>query len=70
MTATASRKIGKYEILHKLGRGGMADVYLALVGQGAYRTEDGAVWPPLVPTPRFRPGAGREARVTGKRWYA
>jgi tetratricopeptide (TPR) repeat protein len=28
--APASRKIGKYEIRHKLGRGGMADVYLAL----------------------------------------
>ena len=29
MIAPASRKIGKYEIRHKLGRGGMADVYLA-----------------------------------------
>jgi eukaryotic-like serine/threonine-protein kinase len=30
MMAPASRKIGKYEIQHKLGRGGMADVYMAL----------------------------------------
>ena len=30
MIAPASRKIGKYEIRQKLGRGGMADVYLAL----------------------------------------
>lgn len=30
MIAPASRKIGNYEILHKLGRGGMADVYLAV----------------------------------------
>ncbi len=29
MIAPASRKIGKYGILRKLGRGGMADVYLA-----------------------------------------
>ncbi|MDE3168029.1 MAG: serine/threonine protein kinase, partial [Acidobacteriota bacterium] len=30
MIAPASRKVGSYEILHKLGRGGMADVYLAV----------------------------------------
>ncbi len=29
MIAPTSRKLGKYEIRHKLGRGGMADVYLA-----------------------------------------
>jgi eukaryotic-like serine/threonine-protein kinase len=29
MIAPASRKIGRFEILQKLGRGGMADVYLA-----------------------------------------
>ena len=29
MIAPASRKLGKYEIRQKLGRGGMADVYLA-----------------------------------------
>src|SRR5437660_1579596 len=29
MIAPASRKLGKYEIRYKLGRGGMADVYLA-----------------------------------------
>ena len=30
MIAPTSRKLGKYEIRYKLGRGGMADVYLAL----------------------------------------
>ena len=29
MIAPASRRVGKYEIVSKLGRGGMADVYLA-----------------------------------------
>src|SRR3954464_15107734 len=29
MIAPTSRKLGKYEIRYKLGRGGMADVYLA-----------------------------------------
>ncbi|MBZ5727648.1 MAG: serine/threonine protein kinase [Acidobacteriia bacterium] len=37
MIAPASRKLGKYEIRQKLGRGGMADVYLA------QDTEAGAV---------------------------
>src|SRR5213080_4878849 len=34
MIAPASRKIGKYEIRQKLGRGGMADVYLAVDSLG------------------------------------
>jgi serine/threonine protein kinase len=34
--APASRKIGKYEIRQKLGRGGMADVYLALDTAAGY----------------------------------
>src|SRR3954466_15972508 len=33
MIAPASRKIGKYEIRYKLGRGGIADVYLAYDGE-------------------------------------
>ena len=36
MIAPASRKIGKYEIRQKLGRGGMADVYLAVDTVGGY----------------------------------
>jgi len=36
MIAPASRKIGKYEIRQKLGRGGMADVYLAIDTAGPY----------------------------------
>jgi eukaryotic-like serine/threonine-protein kinase len=34
MIAPASRKIGKFVLLHKLGRGGMADVYLAQSADG------------------------------------
>ena len=34
MIAPASRRIGKYEIIQKLGRGGMADVYLAQDQEG------------------------------------
>src|SRR4030095_11588411 len=37
MVAPTSRKIGKYGIVRKLGRGGMADVYLA------HDTESGGV---------------------------
>jgi serine/threonine protein kinase len=36
MIAPASRNIGKYEIRQKLGRGGMADVYLAFDTAGGY----------------------------------
>lgn len=36
MIAPASRRIGRFEIRHKLGRGGMADVYLAQDTAGQY----------------------------------
>ena len=36
MIAPASRKVGRYEIRQKLGRGGMADVYLAVDSAAGY----------------------------------
>ena len=54
MIAPASRKLGKYEIRQKLGRGGMADVYLAQDTESGQTVED----PPDVEV-----GAGPEQGV-------